>query len=79
MRFESGKAFEINVSAYATDALDRAEHTDELVSDGRTPLRVDYTCSGLGSNSCGPELMEQYRLSEKEISLHYTISPREAM
>lgn len=79
MRFESGKAFEINVSAYATDALDRAEHTDELVSDGRTHLRVDYRCSGLGSNSCGPELMEQYRLSEKEISLRYTISPQEAM
>ena len=76
MRFESGKAFEINVSAYATDDLDRAEHTDELTADGKTHVRIDYKVSGIGSNSCGPELMEQYRLAEKEIALCYTISPR---
>ena len=78
MRFESEKAFEINVSSYAVDALDRAEHTDELVSDGKTHLRVDYKCSGLGSNSCGPELMEQYRLAEKDIAFRFRVSPRSA-
>ena len=76
LRFESENAFECNVSAYSTEAIDRAEHTDELVSDGRTHLRVDYKVSGIGSNSCGPALMEQYRLSEKQISFGFAISPK---
>ena len=66
---------EINVSQYATPALTKAEHTDELVSDGRTHLRVDYKVSGLGSNSCGPDLEKIYRLEEKKINFHFSIRP----
>lgn len=66
---------EINVSRYSTAALLKAEHTDELVSDGKTHLRIDYKVSGLGSNSCGPDLEKKYRLDEKEIHFHFTIRP----
>ena len=76
LRFESGNAFECNVSAYSTEVIDRAEHTDELVSDGHTHLRIDYKVSGIGSNSCGPELGKQYRLDEKSIDFAFTISPK---
>lgn len=75
MEFTSENAFECNVSAFSTNAIDRAEHTNELISDGKTHLRMDYKVSGLGSNSCGPALMEKYRLSEKEISFAFTIAP----
>ena len=30
-------------------------------------MRIDYMNSGIGSASCGPELIEKYRLNEKEI------------
>ena len=53
--------------------LFRAEHTDELVKDGKTHLRIDYKVSGIGSNSCGPELEKQYRLDEKEIRFSFSI------
>jgi len=66
---------EINVSRYSTAALLRAEHTDELIADGKTHLRIDYKVSGIGSNSCGPQLEPEYRLSEKEIDFRFTISP----
>jgi len=75
LRFESGNAFECNVSSYSVDAIDRAEHTDELVCDGKTHLRIDYKVSGIGSNSCGPELLDQYRLSDKQIGFCFVISP----
>ena len=61
---------------YSTDAIDRAEHTDELISDGKTHLRIDYRCSGIGSASCGPELEPQYRLSEKDISFRFSLCKR---
>ena len=70
-----GKSFEANVSNYDAYMLDAAEHTDELKSDGLVHLRVDYKDSGLGSNSCGPQLEEKYRLKEKEIYFEFKISP----
>ncbi len=74
----SAREMEIQVSNISTAALTKAEHTDELVPDGNTHLRIDYKVSGLGSNSCGPDLERKYRLEEKEISFHFTIAPRKA-
>lgn len=73
LQFVSEQPFEINVSSFSTKALDKAEHTNELITDGHTHVRVDYKVSGLGSNSCGPQLDEKYRLSEKEIRFDFTI------
>lgn len=71
----SGDAFEANVSNYDAYMLDDAQHTDELISDGLVHLRVDYKDSGIGSNSCGPQLEEKYRLSEKTVTFKFTIKP----
>lgn len=75
LEFRAGSEMEINVSRYSTAALLKAEHTDELVADGKTHLRIDYKVSGIGSNSCGPELEAAYRLSEKEIDFRFSIHP----
>ncbi len=71
----SGDAFEINVSNYDTYAIDKATHTDELISDGLVHLRVDYKVSGVGSNACGPVLKEKYQLNDKDIFFKFKISP----
>lgn len=59
--------FEFNVSHYSADMLTAAMHIDELKKSDVTHVRIDYKVSGIGSNSCGPDLIEKYRLSEKEI------------
>ena len=71
----AAREMEVAVSRYSAAALTRAEHTDELISDGKTYLRVDYKVSGIGSNSCGPELERPYRLAEKHIDFAFTIRP----
>ena len=71
----SAEEMEICVSRYSTAALTAAEHTDELWADGLTHLRIDYKVSGLGSNSCGPELEKPYRLSEKAVTFHFQMRP----
>jgi len=75
LEFLADKEFEINVSNYSTDALYKAEHTDELVGDGKVHLRIDYKVSGIGSNSCGPGLVEKYQLNEKEIEFAFSVRP----
>ena len=71
----TAEQMEINVSNYSTAALTKAEHTDELAADGKTHLRIDYKVSGIGSNSCGPELEKPYRLAEKEVSFCFCLRP----
>lgn len=76
LEFGSEKGLEVQLSNYSTDALYKAEHTDELKADGKTHLRIDYKASGIGSASCGPELNEKYRLNEKEIHFKFYVKPR---
>lgn len=78
MEFITDKWFECNVSKYSMETLFRAEHTDELVEDGKVHLRVDYKMSGIGSHSCGPALSKKYRLDEKEIIFEYSMKPLRA-
>lgn len=71
--FTSDCGFEFNVSNYSTDAVFKATHTDELVKDGKTYLRIDYKVSGVGSASCGPDLQAKYRLTEKDIAFKFSV------
>lgn len=75
LEFLSETGFEMNVSKYSTMALEKAEHTDELVADGLIHLRIDYKNAGLGSNSCGPSLAEKYQLNEKTIDFAFSVRP----
>ncbi len=75
LAFCSDTEMECAVSRYSVDTLTAATHTDELVADGKTHIRVDYGVSGVGSNSCGPALQEKYRLKEQEFTFRFTILP----
>jgi len=74
LTFASDKKFECNVSQFSSKTLWQTQHAAELRKDGKTYVRIDYKNSGLGSNSCGPELLEQYRLNEQQIHFEFTLS-----
>jgi len=63
---QSHAPFSMNVSPYSQEELGSKKHQYDLEKSGSTILCVDYKMSGVGSNSCGPALKEQYRLSETE-------------
>ncbi|MBQ8392245.1 MAG: glycoside hydrolase family 2 [Clostridia bacterium] len=65
--------FELNVSEYSIDQLWRAKHTDEIGESYATHVRVDYKVSGIGSASCGPDIMPEFRLSEKNIKFGFDL------
>lgn len=73
LEFTAGNEFEINVSHYNSRILTSAMHIDELRKSDCTTVRIDYKNSGLGSNSCGPELIKKYRLDEKDIYFKFMI------
>ncbi|MCQ2440746.1 MAG: DUF4981 domain-containing protein [Clostridia bacterium] len=77
LKIVGSPSFETNVSAYSAKNLTEADHINELKSDRKTHIRIDYKVSGIGSNSCGPELQEKYKLSEKEFMFDFCIFPNE--
>lgn len=70
-----GVPFSFNASAYTQEELAEKAHNFELVKSGRTVLCLDGQMSGIGSNSCGPELLEQYRVGAEPITLHLILKP----
>lgn len=68
-----GDNFEFCVSHFTADNLEQATHQDELLCENLTNIRIDYKNSGMGSHSCGQELLKQYRLSEKDIEFTFSI------
>lgn len=74
MKVEAEQPFEFAVSQYSPSGLTAARHTDELQPADDLYVRIDYKVSGIGSHSCGPELQEKYKLSEKSIDFHFVLS-----
>ncbi|WP_028558804.1 glycoside hydrolase family 2 TIM barrel-domain containing protein [Paenibacillus pinihumi] len=77
LRFAASAAdsFSFNASRYAPEDLAAAKHTWELKERKETIVQLDYKMSGIGSNSCGPELSEAYRLNEQEFAFELTLAP----
>ena len=71
--FSSEKPFSFNASEYTQEELTSKKHNYELKKCGDSVLCVDYRMSGIGSNSCGPELLSQYRMNEKEFTFELDI------
>ena len=72
----SDKTFSFNVSPYTQEELTKKAHNYELVPSGYTVLCVDYRQNGIGTNSCGPELLEKYKLDEEEFTFRFQLDPR---
>ena len=68
------KPFSFNASYYTAKELERAGHNYELKKSGNLEVHLDYRQSGIGSGSCGPQLMPKYQLSEKYIDWDVIIS-----
>ena len=69
------KSFSFNVSVYTQEELTAKKHNFELQPSDNTILCLDYAQSGIGSNSCGPDLLEKYRLDSKEFEFGIKLIP----
>ncbi len=61
----SEEGFSFNLSRFTQEELASKAHRHELEESGFTVLCADFAMAGVGSNSCGPMLMEKYRIPLK--------------
>jgi len=74
LAFSSNKSFSFNASEYSQEELAAKKHRWELEKSGSTILCLDCKMSGIGSNSCGPFLLEKYQFCEKEFDFRFDMS-----
>ena len=64
-----------NASHFTDEEQTEKGHNFELEECGSTVLCLDYKQNGIGSNSCGPEVIEKYRFNEENIDFTIRIIP----
>ena len=69
------KAFSFNVSYYTQEELEKKTHNYELIESDSVVFCVDYALNGIGSNSCGPVVLEQYRFDDVLFRFQFTLIP----
>ena len=67
--------FSFQASNYTQEMLTQAKHNYELEESDSTVLCIDYALNGIGSNSCGPEVLAAYRFDDKEFQFGFTFVP----
>lgn len=61
----ANKSFSFNALFYDYSYLESVKHNHELIEDDKTYISLDIFNSGVGSHSCGPQLMKKYQTPRK--------------
>ena len=71
----SGESFSFSVSHYEPHYLTGFDHDYELIPEKETTVIIDYRNAGIGSNSCGPVLDDEFSIIEKEFNFSFVMKP----
>lgn len=75
LMFKGMSEFEFSALHYTANDLDDAPMAKDLHPRRETIIRIDYKQTGIGSNSCGPELLEKYKFNDKQFCYSFTMKP----
>ena len=74
--FEAGESFSFNASEYTQEELAGKRHNFELEKCASNVICIDHKMAGVGSNSCGPALAEEYRLEIPGFTAEFRVKIR---
>ena len=72
---DPGRTFSFNVSAFTQEELEQKPHNYELEPCGSTVLCIDHQMAGIGSKSCGPDLLPEYRVCSDNYHFTFILKP----
>lgn len=70
-----GRHMEASASHFTAADLYAAKHTTDLTPRPDVQVNLDYGQRGLGTASCGPDTLPQYRIQPGKYQLNFTVSP----
>lgn len=75
IRVSGEPVFDFTARRWTSEDLDEARHTDDLRPREHVYLNLDLAQHGLGTASCGPGVLPQYRLHAQKASFSLTFAP----
>ncbi|WP_173915338.1 beta-galactosidase subunit alpha [Halobacillus sp. Marseille-Q1614] len=75
LKFNGEPVFDFNAQYYTPENLEKAQHTYDLVKQDFITLLIDHKQHGLGFSSCGPDVLEKYRLKSGIFQFGLDIEP----
>ena len=76
IKIESDKEFSFSAIPFSVEELSKKQHNYELKKDDCVHLCLDHKMSGVGSTSCGPKLLKQYRMDQKMVQREFIFTLR---
>lgn len=74
VKFTADRDFSFNASEYTQEELAAKRHNFELEKCGSSVICIDSQMAGVGSNACGPELAEKYRIRLNDVEAGFHLS-----
>ncbi|NGY64595.1 DUF4981 domain-containing protein [Lentzea sp. NEAU-D13] len=74
LRIEGEPVFDFTARRWTSEDLDAARHTDDLQPREHVYLNLDLAQHGLGTASCGPGVLPQYRLHAQKATFSVTFA-----
>ncbi|MBT2438628.1 DUF4981 domain-containing protein [Streptomyces sp. ISL-36] len=72
LRVEGEPAFWFTARRWTSEQLDAADHRSDLVPGDTVWLNLDHAQHGIGSQSCGPGVLPEYRLTAAPAAFSFT-------
>ncbi len=63
----------ITTHNYSMPSLDKAEHDFQIARENKVYINIDYKHCGVGSNSCGQDQLEPYRVKFEDFEMSFTL------
>ena len=75
LRVSANRLFSFSLGCWSQEALADARHRHELQPEQHTILCLDYSQSGIGTGSCGPQPAPEFLLSGKKMTVCFALQP----
>ena len=69
------QTFSFNVSVFTQEELENKSHNYELEPCNSTVLCIDHQLAGIGSKSCGPDLLPEYCVCSENYHFSFILKP----
>lgn len=76
LEVKSESGFQFSARHYQQDNLDQAQHTYDLKRKDEVYLYVDYGQNGIGSASCGPDVLPKHELELTDFTFRFQLHPK---
>ena len=74
---DTDQTFSFNISVFTQEELEHKCHNYELEPCGSTVLCIDHRMAGIGSKSCGPDLLPEYQVCGPDYHFAFILKPEE--